>query len=139
MSTPSVAQAALDAASCGISVWPPQNNGTKAPDGQWKIGQTRRTTPEQIAAWYATGRTGVGWITGAVSGNLEVLDLDDRSVWAEYQRLAADAGLGPLLERVMAGCLEHSPNGAHLFYRCSTIEPNQKLAKRPDGTGWSKK
>jgi hypothetical protein len=125
-------QAALDAMSAGISVWPPRQDGSKAPDGgSWKSGQTFRANETQILEWYKPGRTGVGWVTGKVSGDLEILDFDDRSVWAEYQKLCRDAGVGPLLERVMAGYFEHSPNGAHLAYRCSAIEGNQKLAKKP--------
>jgi hypothetical protein len=122
--------AAESARLSGISVWPPRQDGTKAPDGEWKIGQSVAADAERLAHWYAEGRTGVGWITGAVSGGLEVLDFDDRSVWSEYQRLCRDAGLEALLERVAAGYLEHSPNGAHLAYRCSEIAGNTKLAKR---------
>jgi hypothetical protein len=124
--------AAQWARAAGISVWPPRQDGTKAPDGAWKSGQAVAADKAQIDTWYAEGRTGVGWITGAVSGGLEVLDFDDRSVWSEYQRLCRDAGLEGLLERVAAGYLEHSPNGAHLAYRCSDIGGNQKLAKRAD-------
>lgn len=130
--------AAVTAADAGISVWPPRQDGTKAPLGAWQSGQSTRANDKRLELWYAQGFTGVGWITGAVSGGLEVLDFDDRSVWAEFQRYAREAGLGELLDRMTAGYLEYSPNGAHLPYRCETIEGNQKLAKRklPGGNGW---
>lgn len=128
--TGACARAAIDAMAAGISVWPPRQDHTKAPDGAWKIGQTTRATEQQVIAWYGSGRTGVGWITGAVSGGIEVLDFDDRSTWVEFRRMCADAGAGELLDRVVAGYLEHTPNGAHLIYRCSVVEGNQKLAKR---------
>ncbi len=105
-------------------------DGSKAPQGSWKDGQAHRAGEAQLEAWYSRGLTGVGWITGAVSGGLEVLDFDDRSVWALFQRFCADAGLQELLDRMIAGYLEYSPNGAHLVYRCSAIEGNQKLAMR---------
>ncbi len=131
----SCTQAALDAMAAGISVWPPRQDGSKAPDGtSWKIGQEQRADEAKILEWYRSGRTGVGWITGRVSGDLEVLDFDDRSTWAEYQRLCREAGLEHILERVAQGYLEHTPNGAHLAYRCSAIDGSQKLAKRPDET-----
>jgi hypothetical protein len=122
--------AAIEALGAGISVWPPRQDGTKAPDfGSWKSAQSFRADESVIREWYRGGRTGVGWVTGAVSGNLEVLDFDDRSTWVEYQRLCREAGVSHILERVVSGYLEHTPNGAHLVYRCSEIEGNQKLAQ----------
>lgn len=128
-----VLQAALDALAAGISVWPPRQDSSKAPDGSWKIGQSQRAAEAQILDWYKEGRTGLGFITGSISGNLEVIDADDRSTWSEYVKLCRDSGLGPLLDRVMAGYIEKSPNGMHLLFRCSVIEGNQKLAQRKDG------
>ena len=126
--------AALAACAAGISSVPPAQDGTKRPDlKSWRRYQLDRATAEELAAWYAPpGRTGVGWVTGRVSGGLEVLDFDDRSTWAEYQTLCDGAGLASLLGRVVAGYCEHTPNGAHLAYRCSEIEGNQKLAQRLD-------
>ncbi len=125
-------QTAIDSLSHKISVWPPRQDGTKAPDGAWKSGQSALPTEQQVLAWYADGRTGVGWITGAVSGGLEVLDFDDRSTWAEFCKLCGEAGLGGLLDKVAGGYLENTPNGAHLAYRCELIEGNQKIAQRAD-------
>jgi hypothetical protein len=123
-------EAALAAQEAGISVLPPKQDGTKAPDSpSWLRHQTSRATTEQVEHWYSNGRTGVGWVTGAVSGNLEVIDFDDRSTLAEYERLARDSGLAPLLERVKLGYFERTPNGAHLVYRCTKIDGNKKLAK----------
>jgi hypothetical protein len=123
-------EAALAAAAAGISVLPPKQDGTKAPDSTgWAHHQRERATKEQIDAWYARGRTGIGWVTGKVSGNLEVMDFDDRSALAEYRKLCKEAGLDGLLACVMDGYFENSPNGAHLAYRCSEIEGNKKLAK----------
>jgi putative DNA primase/helicase len=39
--------------------------------------------------------------------------------------------MSDLLEKIEAGCLEGSPRGFHLPYRCDLIEGNIKLAKRP--------
>lgn len=123
--------AALAAEATGISVLPPRQDGTKAPDSTgWAIHQQKRATPNQINRWYADGRTGVGWVCGAVSGNLEVIDFDDRSILAEYIRHVQDAGLEDLFTRIKAGYFEHTPNGAHLAYRCDTITGSDKLACR---------
>jgi len=125
--------AAISAVESGISVVPPAQDGSKRPGvGSWAQYQRSRASQEQVADWYSNGRTGVGWVCGEISGGLEVLDFDDRSAWAEYQRLAKEAGLGSLLDRVSLGYLEHSPNGAHLAYRCSEIAGNTKLAQSKD-------
>jgi hypothetical protein len=122
-------QAALAACRAGISVVPPKQDGTKAPEGAWKQYQARPASESTVLAWYAdAARTGVGVVTGAVSGNLEALDFDDRAALVELETAAETAGLGPLLARVKAGYCEHSPNGAHILYRCESIAGNTKLA-----------
>ncbi len=66
------AHAALAAGLCSI---PPRMDGTKAPlPPTWKKYQGRRPTPEGIDNWYAGENSGVGLVTGAISGNLETLD-----------------------------------------------------------------
>jgi hypothetical protein len=111
-------------------VLPPKQDGTKRPDSaSWTQHQREPATREQIDQWYANGRTGTGWVTGKVSGGLEVLDFDDRSAFAEFCKLCGEAGLDGLLELVMEGYYEHTPNGAHIAYRCSEIDGNKKLAK----------
>lgn len=125
-------QAALLAYSSGVSVFPPTQNGTKRPDGKWSQYQKKPASAIQINAWYAQTRTGIGVICGDVSQGLEAIDFDDRSIMQEFFKLCKDAGLGQLIDRIKNGYFEHSPNGAHLLYRCSEIEGNQKLAKAKD-------
>jgi hypothetical protein len=123
-------QAALAAQAAGISVLPPKQDGSKRPDSNsWAHLQREPATVEQINKWYANGRTGTGWVTGRVSGGLEVMDFDDRGALAEFKKLCADAELDGLLACIMEGYFEHTPNGAHIAYRCKTIDGNKKLAK----------
>lgn len=120
---------AMIALSQGFSVVPPRQDGSKAPITSW--GRYQNTTPsrEEVTQWYSDGElTGIGYVCGKVSGGLEVIDFDDRSVWTEYRKLCAEIGLGDLLDRVSAGYLEHSPNGAHLLYRCEEVSGNTRLA-----------
>lgn len=123
-------EAAQLARACGISVVPPAQDGTKRPDvPSWARYQSKPANEAEIDRWYSNGRTGVGWVTGAVSGNLEIIDFDDRSAFTEFKRLCVESGLGGLLDRIMTGYLEHSPNGAHIAYRCKEIAGNTKLAQ----------
>jgi hypothetical protein len=78
------------------------------------------------------GRTGLGIVTGAVSGSLEVLDFDDPETFARFIQTGHAVGMGDLLDRIAIGFEEETPNGGrHLAYRCPTIEGNRKLALRP--------
>jgi len=82
--------------------------------------------------WYdLTSRAGLGLVTGAISGNLEPIDIDEVEMWPLFQQRMTDAGLAPLLDRIVQGYSERSPNGFHLVYRCDTIAGNTVLAQRP--------
>ena len=137
---------ALSAAAAGLSVLPPRLDGTKAPlpcwrneEGHetWKPAQLARADEAQIRRWYGTPRsTGIGLVTGKVSGNLELLEFDDRPAYLAYVQAAEAAGLGDLVARIEQGYHEESPKpGVHWLYRCAEIAGNTKLASRPKVKG----
>ncbi len=124
--------AAHAALAAGLSVVPPREDGSKAPLGEWKRYQTSRPSPQQVEAWYARDRHGIGLICGAISGNLELLEFETEEVSIAYLEAAHVAGLGPLVDRIEAGYLEASPaGGTHWLYHCSQISGNTKLAREP--------
>lgn len=126
--------AALAAHDAGLCVLPPKEDGTKKPDADsWTAYQKTRPTRERIANWYAGGRrSGIGYVPGAVSGNLEILDFDEPGAYRAFVELARAAGLGDLVDRIEAGYLEETPSGGrHWYYRCEGIAGNTKLARRP--------
>lgn len=127
-------ETALAAAAAGISVLPPREDGTKAPlaeGGSWAQWQSQRADEAQIREWYANGRTGVGFVTGAVSGKLELFEFDDMGVYGQFRVAANSAGLRELTQRLEDSYSELTPGGGmHWFYRCSEIGPNTKLARR---------
>ncbi|MFJ2399808.1 phage/plasmid primase, P4 family [Streptomyces xanthochromogenes] len=128
---------ALHAAGC--CVVPVKTDGSKAPDvSSWTGYQKQRTTPEQHKAWFTDGHPGIGVITGAVSGNLEMLELEGRAVDEGVLRELADAftdnDLGDLWNRLVSGWMERSPSGGlHFHYRVdgAPVPKNTKLANRP--------
>lgn len=121
----------------GCSVVRVALDGTKRPVGQWKQAQTERTDEATLRGWFGAGHPGVGVVTGAVSGNLEMLELEGRAMavglMAEMRDLADASGLLPLLDRVLGGYAEFTPGGGfHLFYRVDgPVAGNTKLARRP--------
>ena len=127
-----VRRQAFVAHKAGLCVVPPKEDGSKAPLGEWKEYQSQRPSESALDQWYSNGRTGLGVVCGAVSGNLETLDFDDRDTYLGFKELAKASGLGELVERIEAGCSDESPAaGIHWPYRCSEIGGNTKLARRP--------
>lgn len=127
--------AAIEFTQNGISVVPATEG--KRPLGDWKHYQSERATLEQVAAWFGEGHTGLGIITGAISGNLEMVEAEGRAVAAdlvsEAEEIAKNSGLQELWNRICDGYFEITPSGGyHWLYKCTEpITGNQKLAQRP--------
>lgn len=129
-------QAAREAYLAGLCVVPPKEDGSKMPMSNWAKYQQARPEPETLRTWFKNGRQGLGTLTGAVSGNLEMLEFDDDGTYTQFKTAAVAAGLGPLIERIETGYSERTPKpGTHWFYRCDEIAGNTKLAQRPVPTG----
>ena len=130
---------ALDALRAGVSVIPVKADGSKAPAlRSWKPYQTTPATPDEVEGWFQNPATGLGYVCGRVSRNLECVDFDDRDTYQAYRARAIEVGIGPLVEKIETGFLEHTPNGVRWAYRCDVIGGSQKLAGRrtsSDGGG----
>jgi len=116
----------------GLSAFPCKNkiphNGIK-----WSTFSNRVMTPDEIDQHFTKNTPQIAIICGEVSGMLEVLDFDlynDQSglSYKHFQKTVEE--LRPKLwdQLVIA---KTKNNGYHLYYRCSKIEGNQKLAKKP--------
>jgi len=133
-----ILQAALDFYDAGVSVIPAKEDGSKAPITSWKQYQVTMADREQIASWFSGAATSIGVITGAVSGNLEMLEMEGRAVNSglldEARELAHNSGLGELWEIISNGYVEFTPSGGlHWLYRIADepVPGNTKLARRP--------
>lgn len=127
-------QTALEFAAAGISAVPVAADGSKRPAGEWKQYQQQRATEPELYGWFADGRPlGVGLITGAVSGNLEMTEVEGAAAHhlPELAELATQAGIGDLWNRLLDGWLEVSPSGGlHWFYRLTEpVQGNRKIAR----------
>jgi hypothetical protein len=132
---------ALQFAAQGICVVPVATDGSKRPGiASWKEYQNRRPTTDELIAWFSNSQ-GVGVICGAVSGNLEMLELEGRAVAAkmhkEIKEIAENSGLGDLWSRLNDGYVETTPSGGiHWLYRIDGEVPgNTKLSRRPGENG----
>ena len=64
----------------GISVVPTANDGSKRPAFAWQGFQEHLPIADELLMWFKDGVDCIGVITGKVSGNLEMLELDGRAV-----------------------------------------------------------
>jgi hypothetical protein len=136
-----ILETALEAHAAGLCVLPPTQDGAKRPDASsWTQYQRRLSTEQEIREWYRADRTGLGFVTGRVSGGLEMLEFEGRAVaeglLVEFVARAEQSGLGDLVARIEAGYTEETPSGGiHFLYRVEGAAPNTKLARRPASSG----
>lgn len=122
--------AARAAHRAGISVIPIAADGSKRPPLlRWEHYQQRRATLDELKCWFLNTSYGIGFVAGAISGNLELLDFDMHEIYAAWREQMGREGVGALADRIARGYLEQTPNGVHVWYRCRIIERNQPLAR----------
>jgi hypothetical protein len=133
---PDMLARALEAYDAGLCVVRAKADGSKRPDGQWLQYQAQRPTRQQVVDWFEDGWPAMGTICGAVSGDLEMFELEGRFVGEigtkKFSEAMLAAGHGDLLARLRAGILAISPsNGRHFLYRVNgSVDGNTKLAQR---------
>ena len=120
---------------CGLNVMPLIANGRrcKAPKIMWGEYQLKRI-PENIIEKYFndpwSNPSGIGVICGLTSGNLELLDFEDDSLFAWLDQVEDELGY---LVRNSFPIVATPSGGFHVYYRCSVIDGNLKLAYDIDG------
>lgn len=124
----------------GCSVVPIKPGGQKRPYFEWKTYQHQLPTQVEVQDWFENRYrySGVAVICGAVSGGLEMLELEGRAVSRQNIALLADAcnerGIGDAWNQLVFGYREESPSGGvHFLYRIRdhAVPSNRKLAMRP--------
>ncbi len=97
----------------GLSVIPVKTDGSKASLIAWKDYQSRLMTDEE-AEFLFRAPCGLATVAGAVSGNLEILDIEAAAPQAELVQLIDEhlPGLLPTLPQVQT-----PTGGRHAFYR----------------------
>jgi hypothetical protein len=121
-----IKKAAKEYLEAGYSVIPLKSN--KAPACQsWKDLQEVAMTVNDVNHEFKTA-TKIGIVSGAISGGLEVIDIDvkvdpESDIW---HNLFVELSKLPLYSRLV---ISKTPSGgAHIYYRCNEIEGNQRLA-----------
>jgi replicative DNA helicase len=105
----------------------------KAPTIKWTKYESERMKEEEVEALFSGANVkGLGIICGAISGNLEVIDVDTKydntgSLWDELRGLIEDNLPELYKSLVIAGTKN---GGYHIYYKCSSIARNLKLSNR---------
>lgn len=122
----------------GLCVLPAERIGNiKRPVGSWTRYQSQLLTAAEIATKFPATVDHICIATGAISGQLEVIDFDMAGEAFEPWRGAIDLAAPGLRDRLV---IESSPSGGrHVFYRCQApVGKSVKLAQRridADGPG----
>jgi hypothetical protein len=134
--------------SAGLSVIPIKPDGSKAPEStrlpidegtlkpSWTPYQMRIATDQELVHWFSTPTVGIAVVAGEVSGNLEILHIDEPALVRPWYELVEQEAPG-LLSRLVVVKTPRAGHGRHYYYRCAVIAGNTKLAQglRPDGQG----
>ncbi|MDW3849676.1 bifunctional DNA primase/polymerase [Micromonospora sp. BRA006-A] len=125
----------------GFCVLPAKADGTKRPDvPSWTRYQHEQPSTQQMRAWFdGTGRTGLGVVTGSISGGLEMFELEGRAIAdGARDRLVPALKAAGVIEvwrhLTRSGYAEWSPSGGlHILYRITDhpVPGNKKVAERP--------
>lgn len=118
---------------CGLSVIP--TRADKSPYFKWKAFQNKKMSLEEINKYFSDQRAmGLGVVCGKVSGNLEVIDVD---VKYDDEGFIEESYIGDLKASIESYdkllIIRTMNKGLHIYYRCKSIEGNQKLANNSKG------
>lgn len=135
---------ALRFATQGIVAVPVASDGSKRPGvGSWKQYQDRQPTQDELLGWFNNDQVqGLGVITGAISGNLLMIEFEGKAVEQKLHLAAKEAmrasGLEYLWEILTNGYSEMTPaGGIHFLVKVNgvTIDGNTKLASKAGEDG----
>lgn len=119
---------ALHLTEMGLSVIATDNAKTSLTS--WKKYQQQLPTRDELVQMFTNRRAaGLAIVCGAVSGNLEVIDIDVKygvqfQKWLDLLKMESER-LASIVRIVQT-----RSGGYHIYYRCEVIEGNQKLAER---------
>ena len=116
MTTEQIAKRYHDAGYCVLPVRP---DGSRATPIRW-----RQYTWDDLQRWFkGSTPSAIGLLCGYRSGDLEVLDFDNPKAVSEWLPMITPS----LVQRLLI--VATPSGGAHIYYRCPTLERNLVLAR----------
>src|ERR1700753_1511342 len=77
----------------GVSVLPIKPGEKKPALSSWKIYESQIADKSLLSEWFNNGN-GIAYIMGAVSGNAELIDFDDPTLYPRFEEACRDNGFG---------------------------------------------
>ena len=104
----------------GFSVIPIVADGSKRPAcSTWEPYQHRIACAEELRVWFDSGKTvGLAVIAGAVSGNLEIVDVDDVDLVEPFEAAIEECHPGFLDRLITVRTPRQGGRGRQYWYRC---------------------
>jgi bifunctional DNA primase/polymerase-like protein len=120
---------ALRLSGVGLCVLPAIPREKRPAVQTWKRYQQNPPTPDQLTVLFNPKTDGICLVTGAASGNLEMIDFDHDGVAFDAWCKIVQESAPELLQELV---VEQSPSGGrHVVYRCEQlVDGNMKLAQR---------
>lgn len=120
---------ALCMRAAGLNVLPASRERKYCSSISWKEYIDVIPTDADFNRFFSIPHDAICIICGKTSGNLEAIDFDKKGVcFNQWKELVGEELYSKLT-------VETTQNGGyHVYYRCSTIQENQKLAKDTDGS-----
>ena len=116
--TLSTHQAAQEFIAAAYSILPIRTDGTKRPAGEWGIYRKRHATPEELRQWYASNQSlGIGVVCGSISGNLEVVDVDQVELSPAFEQIIETSCPGLLSKIITIKTPRDGGQGRQYWYR----------------------
>ena len=89
----------------------------KKPAGKWKAFQEQAASEDIVTKWYRNNSFGIALIGGEVSGNLEVIDVDEPSLVADFED-AVEREIPGLLDKLTTIQTPRDERARQYLYRC---------------------
>jgi len=122
---------ALKYLSYKLSVLPAIRTQKRPSIGRWKDYQKALPVADELETWFARPQDAICVVTGKASGNLEIIDFDNKGeLYSAWKKQIPQN----LFDKLV---IEQTPSGGyHAVYRCeSDICGNMKLAQRKNTDG----
>lgn len=134
-SNQNVSQVAKSYYDSGLAIIPIKPDTSKSPIIKWKQYHSSRPLWSNLRNYFLNDY-GIGILCGQPSGGLEVLDFDSAGVaFRPFIRQVSRERKGLL---TLCPIVQTPSQGFHLFYRCTTVAGNQRLARKLDDNGQAK-
>jgi hypothetical protein len=136
---PDLRAAASELDDAGLCVLKIKADGSKKAAMPWLQYKVHRSTPAEHDEWFGgDGQAGIAVVYGAVSGNVELLEVEGHAVrdgiLDELTEIMEASGLGEPWHAILDGWASESPSGGR-HYRIriegADVPRNTKLASRP--------